>query len=274
MATVPVVSVIIPCYNKIFYIDRCIESILRQSLKDFEIVVVDDCSFDGSFEHICKKYMHIENINIYQNKINRGVSFTRNKGIELSKANFVTCIDADDMYINNEKLEFEYKVLIDSTKNTISYSSYYLINDEDNIIKENEIKNISKSDICLRRKIVPRDFMYNKKLFTKVGGYSANRSLYEDWEYIIKLIQFAEIKYSGCYGTGYRRDTSGLSSVSNYSHYLAMIDVFKKNCQVKLSQKVSFYFMRTSIFVLKAILYSLPNSKLIIKKIREMSVNS
>ena len=94
-------SVIIPVFNTEKYLKRCLNSILSQSYKDFEIIIVDDCSTDGSYL-LCKKYAETDKrISVYQNPKNLGVSETRNNGLSKVNGDYVYFIDSDD-YIEPE----------------------------------------------------------------------------------------------------------------------------------------------------------------------------
>lgn len=91
----PVISIIIPVYNSERYIHRCIDSILRQTYQDYELILVDDGSTDRSGE-ICKAYANEDNriIVIYQK--NAGVSSARNAGLAIAKGKYITFCDSDD----------------------------------------------------------------------------------------------------------------------------------------------------------------------------------
>lgn len=89
----PLVSVIIPVYNVGKYLDECIESILSQTISNFEIILVDDGSTDDSL-NICNKYKNKNVIVIHQE--NSGVSAARNAGIKVAKSEFITFVDGDD----------------------------------------------------------------------------------------------------------------------------------------------------------------------------------
>lgn len=91
-------SIIIPVYNGELYLRDTIESILKQPCKDFELLLLDDGSSDNSLS-VCKKYEK-ENVRVFTHK-NMGVSATRNKGIELSKGEFVIFCDQDDSFRAN-----------------------------------------------------------------------------------------------------------------------------------------------------------------------------
>ena len=88
-------SIIIPYYKKRKYIERCINSVLQQNFKDFEIILIDDGSNDDISELINEKYPH--NVKLVT-QINQGVSVARNTGIRFAKNDYVSFLDADDCW--------------------------------------------------------------------------------------------------------------------------------------------------------------------------------
>jgi glycosyltransferase involved in cell wall biosynthesis len=103
-----IVSVIVPVYNLEKYIDRCLLSIRNQTLKEIEIIIVDDGSIDHSLKKI-KKHAESDMRIQYVNQENKGVSSARNKGIELAIGKYITFIDGDD-YIESDMLEKMYSL--------------------------------------------------------------------------------------------------------------------------------------------------------------------
>ena len=101
------ISVIVPVYNAKDYLDKCIQSVLSQSFEDYELILVDDGSTDGSRE-ICDMYAQNDERIITIHKKNGGVSEARECGIKHSKANYVAFIDADD-YISEDYLKVLYQ---------------------------------------------------------------------------------------------------------------------------------------------------------------------
>ena len=97
------ISVIIPLYNNEKYFEKCINSIINQTYRNIEIIIVNDGSIDNSFE-IAKEYANIDNRIKLIDKKNSGVSNTRNIGIENSNGEYVIFIDSDD-YLNIDYLE-------------------------------------------------------------------------------------------------------------------------------------------------------------------------
>ena len=105
MSAMVKVSVIIPVYNVAPYLGECLDSVLQQSLKDIEIVCVDDCSTDNS-SFLLKKYAESDiRIRLFYNERNRDLSFTRNRGLKESCGEYVFFLDSDDALYDNEVLK-------------------------------------------------------------------------------------------------------------------------------------------------------------------------
>lgn len=91
----PLVSIIVPVYNTEFYLERCIQSLLQQTYKNIEILLIDDGSTDGSSklcDYFAEQYSHIHVVH----KENSGVSAARNKGLDIARGEFILFIDSDD----------------------------------------------------------------------------------------------------------------------------------------------------------------------------------
>ena len=97
----PPVTVIIPTYNCSLYIEKCVKSVLDQTLKGIEIIVVDDCSSDCTVDLIPKNF----NIQIIKNSERLGSGLSRNCGINHSIGEYVAFLDGDDFYPNANSLE-------------------------------------------------------------------------------------------------------------------------------------------------------------------------
>ncbi len=92
----PKISVIIPSYNCKEYLGRAIDSVLDQSFSDFEIIVVDDASTDGSAELLHQKYGQNEKVTILVNEKNKKLGAARNRGLDIAKGEYIFFLDADD----------------------------------------------------------------------------------------------------------------------------------------------------------------------------------
>ena len=96
------ISIVVPVYNCEQYIKKCIKSILNQTFKEFELILIDDESQDQSGE-ICEEYAKLDKRIIVIHQKNQGVSKTREKGLKIAKSKYVTFIDSDD-YIKEDYL--------------------------------------------------------------------------------------------------------------------------------------------------------------------------
>ncbi len=102
------ISVLIPSYNVEKYIQEAVESVLNQNFDGYEIIIVDDCSTDGTWK-VLQKYKSNPKIRLYRNDHNLGISRTRNRLISLSEAKYVVWQDSDDIsYPNRLSLQFEF----------------------------------------------------------------------------------------------------------------------------------------------------------------------
>ena len=103
------VSIIIPVYNVEKYLEDCLKSVINQSLKDIEIICVNDGSTDRSFD-ILNKYAVMDNrITVINNSKNYGLSYSRNQGIQYSHGEYIYFLDSDDM-ITQEAMEELYNI--------------------------------------------------------------------------------------------------------------------------------------------------------------------
>jgi len=90
------VSVIVPAFNVVECIGRVIDSVLNQSLRDLEVIIVDDCSTDSTVEYVKQRAAQDTRIRLLRNDINRGPAAARNRGIAAARGEWIAVVDADD----------------------------------------------------------------------------------------------------------------------------------------------------------------------------------
>lgn len=112
MDKTPILSVLMPVFNSELFLAEAIESILNQTFKDFEFLILDDASTDRSFEIIKDFENKDSRIKVYQNEKNLGVVESRNKLINLSKGKYIAWLDSDDIALPN-RFEKQIKFLED-----------------------------------------------------------------------------------------------------------------------------------------------------------------
>lgn len=96
----PQISIIIPVYNSKDHLEDCVQSLLEQSYKNFELILVDDGSFDGSSE-LCDRLAEQYPIINVIHKVNGGVSSARNAGLDIASGYYIVFVDSDDVISNN-----------------------------------------------------------------------------------------------------------------------------------------------------------------------------
>lgn len=163
------ISIVIPVYKVEKYLRRCIESVLSQTYKHYELILVDDGSPD-SCPSICDEYASIyKNITVIH-KENEGVSVARNSGIEVANGEYITFIDSDD-FVDERFLEI-LKMNLDIRNVSISMCSYKRVNDSSSIVKSNKnevkvINDLEAMNMLLddQSKCAPWGKLYNINLF-------------------------------------------------------------------------------------------------------------
>ena len=163
------ISVVVPIYNVEKYLDRCINSIINQTYKNLEIILVDDGSTDNSGK-IADKYKKIDSRIKVIHKTNGGLSDARNKGIRIASGKYISFIDSDD-YIAEDMISYLYKLINDNNSeisicNFQQFSSIEEINDsKDFNIDESNIYNytgVEMLQILLKGNISYGDYAWNK----------------------------------------------------------------------------------------------------------------
>jgi glycosyltransferase involved in cell wall biosynthesis len=128
------ISVVIPLFNKEHYIERCLQSVLRQDYSNFEVIVIDDASIDNSYDKVDK--LRDNRIVLKKNEINFGVSVTRNHGISIARSNFIAFMDADDEWLPNHLSNLS--KLIENYPDASLWVSGYKKNASNSTIKDSD----------------------------------------------------------------------------------------------------------------------------------------
>lgn len=119
------VSIIMPSYNTGKFIGKTINSVINQTYKNWELLIVDDCSTDNTEEVI--KNINDKRIKFFKNKINSGAAISRNLALRMSKGKYIAFLDSDDLWVN-EKLERQIKFMKENNY-YFSYTNYIEIDE-------------------------------------------------------------------------------------------------------------------------------------------------
>ena len=118
----PKVSVITPAYNAAEFLPETIDSVLQQTFLDWEMIIIDDCSKDNTFEIATNYATKDSRIKVIKNETNSGVAATRNHGLEIALGDFIAFIDSDDMWLP-EKLEKQIRFM-EENGYALTYTKY------------------------------------------------------------------------------------------------------------------------------------------------------
>ncbi|MBN1760389.1 MAG: glycosyltransferase [Chitinispirillaceae bacterium] len=177
----PAVSVIIPVYNRVEYLPRAVESVLRQSFTDFECIVVDDGSDDGSDRLPCLRDHRIRSIRLENHY---GVSRARNEGVKTARAPWIAFLDSDDEWLPG-KLALQMRWRLSHPEIRIVQSREIWIRDG---IRINPPVYLEKKSgdlfaVSLERcMITPSSVLLQKSLFEEYGGFNEALPACEDYD--------------------------------------------------------------------------------------------
>lgn len=178
----PLISVIVPVYNVSQYLRKCLDSILRQTYKNIEIILVDDGSTDDSGE-ICDKYAENDARIRVVHKENGGLSSARNAGIDIMQGDFVTFVDSDD-WINCRMIDRMYGILLEYNAD-ISCVSFHKVFENDE--KKYAASANGKVIVYTGTEAVER-IMYKRSIATSAWGKLYNRQDFNNIRYPAGMI--------------------------------------------------------------------------------------
>lgn len=183
----PKVSVVIPCYNHASYLREAVESVLSQTLKDLEIVIVNDGSADNSQDVALQLIAEKPNENlILLNQPNSGLPTSRNNGIKAAHSDYIFVLDADDK-IHPKALELLAEVLDKHENICLVYSDYRTFGD---INVDAELPDFDPDGHLKRNRYVTGNCMFRRKVWEDVGGYNPNMKYgCEDWDFSIGVLE-------------------------------------------------------------------------------------
>lgn len=249
------ISIVTPTHNCEKYISKTIESILNQTYKDFELIIIDDFSSDGTLQ-IINSYKD-PRIKIIKNKKNMGAAYCRNKGIELSNGDYIAFLDGDDIW-DPLKLEKQLKFMINNNYG-FSCTNYYVMND--NIVTK---KVISPRRIT-HKKFLRTDYigcltvMYKKSIFPdlKIDESIMKRNDYALW---LKLSEKADCYCLSEYLATYNKHSDSISSISKAGLVKYHCELFKK--------LYGFNNFKANIFALRNVIYYILKEIRYVRKVK------
>lgn len=236
----PIISIIIPVYNSEKYLDRCLESVLCQTMENIEVIVVNDGSTDNSIQ-IINKYLKKYNNLILINQKNLGQGIARNAALQICKGEYIGFVDSDD-FIRNDMFESMYKKAKKYDLDVVICNFLYYY-PENNIYKSTGIE-YDDSMILNKYNVIKEFFvtnniegfswnkLFNRKLFDCNNIKYPDNMNYEDIPTIFNLLVVSDkigfINKKLYYYCQHRESTVHTKNVYNTESYLKAISIINK----------------------------------------------
>ncbi len=216
------VSVIIPTYNRIQFVGTAIKSIINQTYKPLEIILIDDGSNDGTSDMVKKQFPFVELF--YQP--NSGVSCARNKGIKMARGDWIAFLDSDDEWLP-QKLNKQTHSIRNNPNILFFHSNEIWIKDG---LRINQGKKHAKYggwifekclDIC---RISPSSVVMHKSIFQNIGLFDEDLQICEDYDMWLRVTARYKVFYSNeflinKYGGHDDQLSKALNGIENYRAY-------------------------------------------------------
>lgn len=240
------ISVIVPVYNSEKTLKKCLNSILNQTLKELEIILINDGSKDQSHK-ICKKYAEKDKRIVYINKKNEGCSIARNTAINIIKGKYITFVDSDD-YLECEMYEEMYTIG-EKNNSDIVVTGFRILDAEYNLVKMirpityfNKMDYLKKTNKCLNS---PCNKLYKKELILENDiFFPLNTQMGEDLVFNVKSFYFAKQinVINKCYYNYYNNLLGAMNNFKKKKEiYISLNEIynfFKNNCKQDMYLKV------------------------------------
>lgn len=234
-----IVSIIVPIYNAENFLDQCLESLITQTYKNLEIILIDDGSTDLSLD-ICKKFVLLDKrVCLYSQK-NQGVSAARNWGLSKASGRYIAFIDSDD-YIDKNMIKHLVNLALENDADIVA-CGYYTFNNKEVIEKctplpEIEILSAQEAAIDSFSKTKYSCFLCNK-LFKRSVLFSEHNALIlldtdifysEDRLYLLQVLNnVSKFVYDSQPLYYYRENSAGASYSPMNMRYLTLLDAYDK----------------------------------------------
>lgn len=208
-------SILIAHYNNYHYFKECYDSILRQTYKDYEIILVDDCSVDGSYQKIIELTKDNPKVKVFRNNDNSGVGYTKKRCIDLASGEICGYVDPDDTLAENAL-----QIIIENySENTIAvYSQFYECDPKLKPVKvfshSRAIKNGDKKFFNVFFEAT-HFFTFKRDAYYKTSGINEELTSAVDQDLYLKLYETGNFKFVKVPLYYYRIHEKGVSQESS-----------------------------------------------------------
>lgn len=179
---IPKVSVVMSVYNGAAYLDKGIKSIINQTFTEWEFLICDDGSTDGTFEKLLEYQNSDARIRVTRNETNKGLAFSLNRLISMAQSNILARQDADDESAPN-RFEVQYPYVIQHPEYAIVGTSWFNVDEDGNVEEYHPIEYPQIKDMVWDGGFMHPSWMMRKEQLEKVEYYTANKYTQRDQDY-------------------------------------------------------------------------------------------
>jgi glycosyltransferase involved in cell wall biosynthesis len=208
------VSIIIPAYNRVSYIDQTVDCVLNQTYQQFELIVVDDGSTDGTFEKL-QAYGDKINLLTHEGHKNKGQSASINYGLSIATGDYIIVLDSDDFW-ELHKLKVQVDFLDKNPDVGLVYTNGYCTNAEGEVIYNyhngDHIEPNDANTVLLDCYLaLPVNSMVRKSVYDQVGGFNESYRAAQDHDMLIRIAEATKFAYLPDFLFYYRRHSNSIS---------------------------------------------------------------
>jgi GT2 family glycosyltransferase len=226
----PGVTIVVPVFNGEDYLRYCLRSLMKQSFRDFDVIIVDDGSRDES-PNIADKFCRADaRFRLIRNEMNKGLPASLNIGSRESRRSHQTWISHDNV-LGEDWIESMYKNITQG-KEEIVYSDYFLF---DSFEEPRHLSKVESDEFLFCGNVIGASFIYSSEVFMQIGGYDESKFLFEDYDFFVRAkragFKFRKIPIQNYF---YRVHNQQLSSTHRlpkhyYQYRLSLIEFIPNN---------------------------------------------
>ena len=223
----PVVTVYLACYNYSKYVEQSIESVLSQTYKKYEFIIIDDGSTDGSRD-IILRYVENPNVRVIFQE-NKGLIATNNIAIRAANGKYVMRLDADD-YLDENALLVLVNAIEESENLALVFPDYYYVDANGTITGQERRHNFQGQVTLLDQPAHGACTLIRKDCLLEAGGYSSDISCQDGWDLWLKLTENYSVRNVSLPLFYYRRHGASMSSDSD-KLLTTRSEIYKKHAE-------------------------------------------